>query len=255
MTPGFAKPRPELPWLPYGVCNRVIINAHNFTPADPYAVNGKSPLGVWCPSRDDSGNGTTTVHDLKGTSNGTMNGSAPAIGWVADTQAGGVRAVYFDAAFAAGVFKSVEVPAFASGTTSWSIAYWSKITITGFPVMVSFNSGSVYFHVPYNSSETFYNSRPTQRPSISVTANTWFHVGLVETGSVGKLYLNGSYVADFTGGSAGSINSRTMSIGRSDPGNGGVTGRFDDLRVFGQVLDATDFSYLYNSGSGRGRQA
>ena len=32
MTPGFAKPRSELPWLPYGACNRVIINAHNFTP-------------------------------------------------------------------------------------------------------------------------------------------------------------------------------------------------------------------------------
>lgn len=30
MTPGFAKPRAELPWLPYGECNRVIINAHNF---------------------------------------------------------------------------------------------------------------------------------------------------------------------------------------------------------------------------------
>lgn len=30
MTPGFAKSRAELPWLPYGECNRVIINAHNF---------------------------------------------------------------------------------------------------------------------------------------------------------------------------------------------------------------------------------
>lgn len=38
MTPGFAKPRAELPWLPYGDVSRVIINAHNFggtwTPAD-----------------------------------------------------------------------------------------------------------------------------------------------------------------------------------------------------------------------------
>lgn len=32
VTPGFAKPRSELPWLPYGECNRVIINQHNFTP-------------------------------------------------------------------------------------------------------------------------------------------------------------------------------------------------------------------------------
>lgn len=39
MTPGFAKPRHELPWLPYPEKDRVIINAHNFpssswTPAD-----------------------------------------------------------------------------------------------------------------------------------------------------------------------------------------------------------------------------
>lgn len=36
MNPGFAKSRDELPWLPYGKCNRVIINAHNFQPAGTY---------------------------------------------------------------------------------------------------------------------------------------------------------------------------------------------------------------------------
>jgi hypothetical protein len=30
MTPGFAKTRAELPWLPYGEVSRVIINSHNF---------------------------------------------------------------------------------------------------------------------------------------------------------------------------------------------------------------------------------
>jgi hypothetical protein len=34
MTPGFAKSREELPWLPYGKCNRVIINSHNFGTGD-----------------------------------------------------------------------------------------------------------------------------------------------------------------------------------------------------------------------------
>jgi len=33
MTPGYGKPRSELPWLPYEEQDRVIINAHNFTPA------------------------------------------------------------------------------------------------------------------------------------------------------------------------------------------------------------------------------
>jgi hypothetical protein len=33
MTPGFGKPRSQLPWLPYEEQDRVIINSHNFTPA------------------------------------------------------------------------------------------------------------------------------------------------------------------------------------------------------------------------------
>jgi len=214
-----------------------------------YAVNGKEPIGVWCPSRDDIGNGTSTVYDLAGSINGTMNGTAPGIGWVVDAGSGGVRAVYFG-----NTYKSVEIPAFASATTAWSISWWQKYdSISGFPVMVSFADGAVYFHVPYSTSLTYYNTRPTLRPTVSLTAGAWAHVIIVETGSVGKLYVNGSYVADFTGGSAGSINSRKLSIGRQDIANGTFNGRFDDLRVFGTTLDATDAAYLYNSNSGRGR--
>jgi hypothetical protein len=33
VTPGFARPRSELPWLPYKEQDQVIINSHNFTPA------------------------------------------------------------------------------------------------------------------------------------------------------------------------------------------------------------------------------
>jgi hypothetical protein len=44
MTPGFAKPRSELPWLPYEEQDRVIINAHNFTPAITYGW--ETPLSI-----------------------------------------------------------------------------------------------------------------------------------------------------------------------------------------------------------------
>jgi hypothetical protein len=44
MTPGFAKPRSELPWLPYGEQDRVIINSHNFTPAIAYGW--ETPLSI-----------------------------------------------------------------------------------------------------------------------------------------------------------------------------------------------------------------
>jgi hypothetical protein len=50
MTPGFAKPRSELPWLPYGKCDRVIINAHNFTP--PVTLTGVFTAAPPTPTRN-----------------------------------------------------------------------------------------------------------------------------------------------------------------------------------------------------------
>ena len=63
MTPGFAKPRSELPWLPYGKCNRVIINQHNFTPASwtPAAI----ATSLWLDGSDSS-----TLYDA--TSGGSL---------------------------------------------------------------------------------------------------------------------------------------------------------------------------------------
>lgn len=55
MTPGFAKPRHELPWLPYGKVDRVIINAHNFTPLwTPAQIS----TALWLDAAD-----STTLYD------------------------------------------------------------------------------------------------------------------------------------------------------------------------------------------------
>jgi hypothetical protein len=97
MIPGFAKSRQELPWLPYPESDKVfVINAHNFPSAGfSPAVNGKMPIVAWIPSRDDAGNGTTTLNDL---GNNSVDGSfvgLPTSAWVANTDAGGVRALDF----------------------------------------------------------------------------------------------------------------------------------------------------------------
>jgi hypothetical protein len=51
MTPGFAKPRSELPWLPYEEQDRVIINSHNFTSA--WTPANLSPA-IWLDASDAS---------------------------------------------------------------------------------------------------------------------------------------------------------------------------------------------------------
>jgi hypothetical protein len=47
MTPGFAKTRAELPWLPYGKVDRVVINAHNFPPPVSPIPHASKHLAVW----------------------------------------------------------------------------------------------------------------------------------------------------------------------------------------------------------------
>jgi hypothetical protein len=64
-----------------------------------YDVNGKVPVSAWIPSKDDSGNGTTTLNDLVGSNNGTLTNFAltgSTSNWVADTNAGGIRAIDCD---------------------------------------------------------------------------------------------------------------------------------------------------------------
>lgn len=85
-----------------------------------YAVNGKEPIAAWIPSLDTAGNGTTTLTDLVGSNHGTLTNMDAATDWVADTGAGGVRALDFDGVNDHVVFSP---PAFSS-TASFSL--WVK---------------------------------------------------------------------------------------------------------------------------------
>lgn len=70
VTPGFAKPRAELPWLPYGETDRVIINSHNFTP--PLWTPASISASLWVDASD-----VSTVFDAdSGGSVITNNGYA-----------------------------------------------------------------------------------------------------------------------------------------------------------------------------------
>ena len=68
VTPGFAKPRSELPWLPYGESSRVIINAHNFV---RYPSLQDAVAGYFAPR--DTG---SDVEDQFGSADGTLTNGA-----------------------------------------------------------------------------------------------------------------------------------------------------------------------------------
>lgn len=75
MTPGFAKPREELPWLPYGECSRVIINAHNFPSSAWTPANIATHL--WLNAGD-----TSTIYDAS--SGGSLTADGGSVGRIED---------------------------------------------------------------------------------------------------------------------------------------------------------------------------
>jgi hypothetical protein len=274
VTPGFAKPRSELPWLPYGETDRVIINSHNFISALNFSVNGKTPVSVWCPSRDTAGNGTTTLTDLVGSNNGTLTNFAltgSTSNWVADTNAGGIRAI---AADGSNDFVSASAVTFASATWSlWllhngsnnSADIWSNRvggtagTVPGFVVGANGTSdGQWFFFVDTGSS---YRAYQTSTRTSLFANNTWTHLMMTYNASTGAMtiFVNGTNVTSslniLGSGATGTVSSSSALIFFARPSLTGrnLGGRGDDFRLFNQVLDSTDAAYLYNSGSGRGR--
>jgi hypothetical protein len=89
-----------------------------------YAVNSKEPAAVWCPSRDDSGNGTTTLNEEIAGSDGTLNNfalSGSTSNWVADTSNGGVRCIASD-----GSNDYIQSAFLPDGTLQMSVSLWCK---------------------------------------------------------------------------------------------------------------------------------
>lgn len=274
MTPGFAKPRAELPYLYYPRNDRVIINAHNFTAPFNGSVNGKTPAACWCPSRDTAGNGTATLTDFAGSNNGTLTNFAltgSASNWVADTTAGGVRALDFDGS------NDVVLPSVVSainGVAAISISMWLKRNLlnafcgfyqvqgaafgTGRTQLAMWSDGNMYLSLEASGTNAF--------GSFATNDTSWHHAVLVFNGSLtgnsnrAKVFFDGTQKSlSFTGtipAVTNSLNTYECGIGPAYFGSRqhGAS-RMDDIRVFNQALDSSDIAALYASGSGRGISA
>lgn len=265
MTPGVAKTRADLPYLYYPRNDRVIINAHNFTSAFNPAVNGKSPASVWCPSRDTAGNGTTTLNDLVGSYSGAFSGMTGSA-WVADTDAGGVRAISFD-----GVDDHVLVSSFpaASLSSGFSISFWAKANFawggtaaTRYPFGYGSNEniGVTNQHVAGSYSGAFFMRGNGTYPVILMSsppgANVWVHIVIVWTGTTMRLYKNGTLQGSVSNSTFASTPGTNLTFGRGSASSTVFPGRMDDIRLFSAItLDASDVSFLYGSGLGRGVSA
>lgn len=271
MTPGFAKSREELFYLPYPEHNRLIINAHNFTPAGPdFSVNGKEPIGVWCPSRDDAGNGTTTLTDLVGVRNGTLTNFAltgSTSNWVADTGAGGVRAIVPDgsndyvsmgtgfATFSVSLPFSVSAWIKTTKASCIIVSKWGRLTANGW--MLYLDSGKVRWGMLTSGGA----GKGIRSTGVSVNNGAWHQITATYDGTdtvAGlKIYVDGAAhsVATVVGTAVGVLADNDFRLGiTSGTIDSGAyfSGSLDDIRVFDVELVLTDAQFLHASGVGRG---
>jgi hypothetical protein len=268
VTPGFAQPRSKLPWLPYGEQDRVIINAHNFTPAvfDP-SINGKTPIVAWVPSQDDSGNGTATLSALVGSVTGALTSMDPATDWVADTGAGGARRIDMDGSNDY-ILSSAQVNVQQRTMNIWvyltslpgsslhvcgRVNGLNSLIVEGNIVVMS--SGKVYGYCFDSAQRDTSTSDPT-----TVSINTWTMLSLTLDGTNAKAWINGvevGSVACTTPDFSSVYTAPNLMVGgRSAVSMAGAFGafRWDDFCLWDQALTGSDLVDLYASGAGRGNR-
>jgi hypothetical protein len=227
-----------------------------------YAVNGKVPVAAWIPSRDTAGNGTSTLTDLVGSNNGTLTNMDAATDWVADTGAGGVRALDFD-----GVNDEVRLTSVFS-TMPFSVSIWFKAddntvnrhlfsvgqTATIDPFFTVGLRGDLAgdpVQVQMRGNNNLLNTFATS----NFVINQWMHVVAVfaSTSSRSVFLDNALGVSDTTTHTVEPLNVMTIGCLRRVVSQLFFDGMIDDIRLFNTALNASDVAILYNAGNGRGR--
>lgn len=222
-----------------------------------YDVNGKTPLSAWIPSRDNTGNGTTTLTDLVGSNNITLANFAltgSTSNWVADTNAGGIRALDFDGTndIGAGNYWNTLGSFSAAAFSLWFRSDGkSNFGFVGTGVSI-FGVFAVYSNSPLNVRFLIKDTSNLLDGAISTGA--WTHVVATYDGTTARLYVNGTQTASKAVSGTLSNSGRPFYLGSYYDTTFVLDGRLDDVRGFNQNLDSADVAYLYFSGNGRGRQ-
>jgi len=254
MTPGFAKPRSALSWLPYGKVSRLIINSHNFANAGPLLLGDE--VVFWSPTHDTAGNGTSTLSALVGSITGALTNMDAPTDWVSDTGMSGARRIDMDGSNDH-ILSSVKVNARQSTQAIW-------VYLTGYPASAmqicgfvnGLNSLVVDKTIVVRTDGKIYGYcfdtaiRVTSVSASAIPLNTWTHLALTLDGTNAKVWINGSEVGnvactapDFSG----SYNTRNLMVsGQSSVAQAGAFGafRWDNYRLASRAYSGSELLQL-----------
>lgn len=227
---------------------------------------------LWfCPSLDDSGNGTTTLNDFSGGGlNGTLANfalSGSTSNWVADTANSGVRAIASDGSN--DIITASAIPSL-TGDCFWCA--WISPRSTSPDALIlstrNINTGAsrngitLYWRDNGGNNvaaEVVRNgTRYTATLTTTLTLNQWYFVWGQRLASTGVVTVGVDGVGSAS--VAGTTATITHEVGPSlcnwrDYSGGPFAGKFDDLRVFNRIPTSTEQTALkskrgYNKPSG-----
>ena len=213
----------------------------------PRGIGGE--LLWWCPSLDGSGNGTNTLNDLSGNGrNGTLTDMDAATDWVSDTASGGVRALDFD-----GTNDRVTSATIAN-QSALTISAWVNTSTSTRSGIMSIGSPGVGAYVDALASGILRCAIENSasfifRDSSSVISGQgWRHVAMTATPIAVNVFVSGSNVTT-GGGTSGTITQIALGTvnaarGFLSPYGGFLSGRLDDMRLFGRVLSQAEITNL-----------
>lgn len=145
----------------------------------------------------------------------------------------------------------VTLPTTGASTTTGSISFWAYATTTqvsGYLVNTIGTNQRIYFNYLSSNNINFtLGSIPTQIAVGSAPLGKWYHVVGKWNGTVGYLYINGTFIGSSTFSGLTSI-LNPMYVG-SFAGSQGFNGIIDDVRFYSKDLSSSEILTLYKTGT------
>jgi len=250
MTPGFAKPRSELPWLPYGEVDRVIINQHNFTP--PASALLTNLVSYW---KMDEASGSAL--DAHGSNTLTPDG-----GGTIGSSAGKISTARILTAANSQSFSISDNASVSLGDIDCTIIGWFKATTLPTFDFVSkdIETGSDReYLVGYNGSRMRFGVFSAAGAFTQIVANTfgalstgtWYHVAAWHDSVNNILGISVNGTSDTVSYSSGIRDAAArFAIGSRGANANRLDGLVDEIGLWKRMLTPTERANIYNSGSG-----
>jgi len=198
-------------------------------------------ISYWKFDEEDT-SGTGTIYDELGTNNGTNAGASNTTGKI-------VYAYNFTNDY-------IELP-FATITLPYTITLWAWLDNVN-ENMAAFadHDATTNDFLLYVGKATALYQEKSGQPNMnlagpSMPAGQWIFVAITYSGTVGKMYINGSEVDNSTVTHASPIgNTANFRIGKSPSGIYPVYGIIDEVGLWNRVLTSAEITQLYNNGNG-----